>query len=173
MEELQIASRDTLIGGLRREALRLEEDATYSSKAHFNTEETWLRRHYLLGVPATLLGAIAGASLVKSQLEWAGVLALLGSLLTGLMTFLKPNDRAALHRAAAGQYLALRNDARFFRDVELARADDGRLMDRLRALTVRRNELNQKSPAILRHAFAAAQRGIEQGEASHQVDRET
>lgn len=92
------------ISALCREAERLEEDALYSSKGHFNAEDTWVRRNYWLGVPATALGAIAGAALVKSQPEWASAFTLLASLLTGLMTFLKPNERAAMHRAAAGQF---------------------------------------------------------------------
>ena len=34
---------------LRREAERLEEDTLYSSKGHFNAEDTWVRRNYWLG----------------------------------------------------------------------------------------------------------------------------
>ncbi|KQV83932.1 hypothetical protein ASD15_30800 [Massilia sp. Root351] len=158
---------------LRREAERLEEDALYSSKGHFNAEDTWVRRNYWLGVPATILGAVAGATLIKSQPEWATAFTLLASLLTGLMTFLKPNERAALHRAAAGQFLALRNEARFFREIELLqshRLDE--LPERLKALSVARNELNLKSPSIPRRAFVAARKGIEEGEATHKVDKE-
>lgn len=161
------------ISALRREAERLEEDATYSSKGHFNAEDTWVRRNYWLGVPATLLGAIAGATLIKSQPEWATVFTLLASLLTGLMTFLKPNERAAMHRAAAGQFLALRNEARFFREIELLQSDRlEELPKRLKALSAIRNELNLKSPSIPRQAFVAARKGIEEGEAIHKVDKE-
>lgn len=74
------------ISALCREAKRLEEDALYSSKGHFNAEDTWVRRNYWLGVPATALGAIAGAALFKSQPGWASAFTLLASLLTGLMT---------------------------------------------------------------------------------------
>lgn len=161
------------ISALRREAERLEEDATYSSKGHFNAEDTWVRRNYWLGVPATLLGAVAGATLIKSQPEWATVFTLLASLLTGLMTFLKPNERAAMHRAAAGQFLALRNDARFFREIELLESNRlEELPERLQVLSAMRNELNLRSPSIPRRAFVAARKGIEEGEASHKVDKE-
>jgi hypothetical protein len=158
---------------LRREAERLEEDTLYSSKGHFNAEDTWVRRNYWLGVPATVLGAVAGATLIKSQPEWATAFTLLASLLTGLMTFLKPNERAALHRAAAGQFLALRNEARFFREIELLQSDRlDELPERLKALSAARNELNLKSPSIPRRAFVAARKGIEEGEATHKVDKE-
>jgi hypothetical protein len=161
------------VAALRREAERLEEDALYSSKGHFNAEETWVRRNYWLGVPATVLGGIAGATLIESQPEWATAFTLLASLLTGLMTFLKPNERAAMHRAAAGQFLALRNDARFFREIDLLQSDRiGELPDRLKELSAARNELNLKSPSIPLRAFVAARKGIEEGEATHKVDKE-
>ena len=161
------------IDALRKEAERLEEDALYSSKGHFNAEDTWVRRNYWLGVPATVLGAVAGATLIKSQPEWATAFTLLASLLTGLMTFLKPNEHAALHRAAAGQFLALRNEVRFFREIELLQSDRlDEFSERLKALSVARNDLNLKSPSIPRRAFVAARKGIEEGEATHKVDKE-
>jgi len=165
-------SDQSMIAALRREAERIEEDATYSSKSHFNAEDTWVHRHYWLGIPATALAAIAGAALIKSQPEWASALTLLASLLTGLMTFLKPNERAALHRAAAGQFLALKNEVRLFREVELLQVHQlDELPVRLKALSATRNELNQKSPSIPRGAFIAARKGIEEGEATHKVDK--
>lgn len=160
------------ISALRRETERLEEDAIYSSKGHFNAEDTWVHCNYWLGVPATVLAAIAGATLIKSQPEWASAFTLLASLLTGLMTFLKTNERAAMHRAAAGQFLALRNDARFFREIELLQSDRlNELTEKLKVLLAKRNELNQKSPSIPRRAFVAARKGIEEGEATHKVDK--
>ncbi|WP_370550519.1 SLATT domain-containing protein [Edwardsiella tarda] len=84
------------------------------------------------------------------QPELASAFTLLALLLTGLMTFLKPNERAAMHRAAAGQFLALRYEARFFREIELLETDRlGELLERLKALSSARNELNQKSPSIM------------------------
>lgn len=169
-EQTPVASK---VAALRREAERIEEDATYSSKSHFNAESTWLLRHYWLGIPATALAAVAGATLFKSHPEVASIFALAASLLTGLLTFLKPNERAALHRAAAGQFLALRNDARVFREVELLQVDRlDELPQRLMALSATRNELNLKSPSIPRRAFVTARRGIEEGEATHKADKE-
>lgn len=171
MSDLSTADQ-SWISALRREAERLEEDATYSSKGHFNAEDTWVRRNYWLGVPATALAAVAGAALIKSHPDVASVFTLVASLLTGLMTFLKPNERAAMHRAAGGQFLALRNDARFFREVELLQTDRvNELPERLKALSAMRNELNQKSPSIPRRAFVAARKGIVEGEATHKVDK--
>lgn len=170
MSEQSAIAKDK-IQALCREAKRLEEDATYSSKGHFNAEGIWERRNFWLGIPATALAAIAGATLVKSQPELASICALGASLLTGLMTFLKPNERASMHRSAAGQFLALRNEARFFREIELLQVHRiNELPQMLKVLSEQRNELNQKSPGIPRRAFLAARKGIEDGEATHNVD---
>ena len=44
MSELLPVNQDR-ITALCREAKRLEEDTTYSSKGHFNAENNWLRRN--------------------------------------------------------------------------------------------------------------------------------
>jgi hypothetical protein len=44
---------------LRREAERLEEDALYLSKGHFNVEDTGVPCDYWLGVTAIVLGVVA------------------------------------------------------------------------------------------------------------------
>jgi len=97
---------------------------------------------------------------------------LLAAVLTALMTFLKPNDRAALHRGVGDQYLALRNDARMFCEIDLLdTADDTKRAERLRRLAQRRNELNGSAPQTPRWAFERAREGIAQGEASYRVDK--
>lgn len=157
---------------IRREVLRIEEDSIHSAKSHFNAANTWSSRHYGIGIPATILGAAAGAAAVKSWPELAGLLALLGTILTGLLTFLKPSERASAHKTAGDQYLALRNDARVFREISLLLDSEAVAnADHLKALSDRRNELNQGSPEIPRQAFEAARRGIDAGEATHQADK--
>ncbi|MDV3442359.1 hypothetical protein R0G64_23405 [Pseudomonas otitidis] len=65
---------------------------------------------------------------------------MLASLLTGLMTFHKVSEHTAIHRAVAGQFLALRNEACFFREVELLETDRlYELPERLKALSSARN----------------------------------
>lgn len=156
---------------LSKEAGRIEEDSIHSAKGHFNAADSWRNRHYWLGVPATMLGVAAGAAMVKSSPDAAQILSLAATILTGLLTFLKPGERAAQHKTVADQYLALKNDARIFREVDLLLEEGLDHAEMLRALSQRRNELNQGSPEIPRTAFVAARRGIEEGEANYQVDR--
>ncbi|GFH63129.1 MAG: hypothetical protein ZNDK_0900 [Candidatus Desulfovibrio kirbyi] len=172
MSEKKMVEEDKIFA-LRREAERLEEDVTYSSKSHFNAANIWENTTYGLGIPSTILAALAGAALIKNYPEWASACAMFASLLTGLMTFLKPNERAVIHREVGGRFLTLRNDARFFREFELLQTERiNELSDKLKELLTARNELNQKSPSIPRWAFLAARKGIEEGEATYKADKE-
>lgn len=162
-----------LLNALVKEAERIEEDSIHSAKAHFNAGDTWKRRHYWLGIPATLLGALTGAAIVKGCPELAALLSLTATLLTALVTFLKPTDRASMHKSAGDQYLALRNDTRFFREIELLESEiTCTHSDNLKTLAQRRNELNQSSPEIPRRAFEKARQGIDEGETQYRADKE-
>jgi hypothetical protein len=84
---------------------------------------------------------------------------LFGSLLFGL-------------QARGDQYLILRNDARVFRQIRLMHAcDEPTALAGIDEFTKRRNELNQASPQFSRADFEAARKGIEEGEATHRVDK--
>ncbi|WP_250510624.1 SLATT domain-containing protein [Caballeronia sp. GACF4] len=158
---------------IRAELQRIEEDCTHSGKKQYNAGERWGTYNFWLGVPSTILGVVAGATFMKSHGDIAGGLAMLAALLTALMTFLKPSERAAAHKAAGDQYLALRNDARVFRQIRLDYAcDDQAAIASMDEFTKRRNELNQASPLCARRDFDRARAGIEDGEATHNVDAE-
>lgn len=58
---------------MRREAERLEEDAIYSSKSHFNAETARVNCYYWLGIPVSIIAAIAGAAFVKNHPESGAV----------------------------------------------------------------------------------------------------
>jgi hypothetical protein len=94
------------------------------------------------------------------------------AVLTALLTFLKPSERAAGHKSAGDQYLVLRNDVRVFRTIEINLSHSlEELAQTVRTLAKRRNELNTASLQTPRAAFVRARRGIESGEADYQVDK--
>lgn len=165
---------DELNEALAREAKRVEEDSIHSAKGHFDAADIWRKRHYWVGVPATILSVAAGAAALKSFPEIAVLLSLFATVLTGLLTFLKPAERASAHKTSGDQFLALRNDTRCFREIELLDQDGTQSApDKLKALCQRRNELNQGSPEIPRKAFERARQGIIEGEATYKTDEES
>lgn len=160
-----------LITKLADEASRVEEDTEHSFKGHYNAAARWARYHLWIGLPAALVAAVAGAAAFKGHPEWAGALALVSTALTTVLTFLKPSERAEIHKAVAGQYQALRNQARIFREIGLL---DGMTAEeaktRLFALAEARDELNQRAPAIARGDYDLAKEDIDGGRARYRTD---
>jgi hypothetical protein len=151
---------------------RIEEDCVHSGKAHFNAGVRWTRNHYWLGIPSVMLSALAGAAFFKNYGDIAGTMSAIVAILTSLMTFLKPSERASSHKVSGDSYLALRNDVRVFREVKLPFCTDAQTaISGLDDLAKRRNELNQASAQFSKSDFKLARIGIERGEATHQIDQ--
>lgn len=162
-----------LMGAIRTELSRIEEDSIWTSKGHFNAADRWSRIHLWIGIPSALLAAAAGASAWKNQPEVAGVLALVSGAMTALLTFLNPQARHAAHQQAGSRFIALRNEARLMRDVELLATPPAALPDlvaRLKDLSGRYGKANDASPLIPQYAYRQAGKGISQGQASYAAD---
>ena len=159
---------------IKAEASRIEEDALYSAKGHWEAAKPWEHRQLWLGVPTTICAAAAGVSAFADHPILSGALAVGVAVGSALITFVNPSDRHRRHCEAGNAYKALNNDARIFRTVDCTlEADPSALAAKLKDLNQRRNDLNQGSPLIPRSAFEAARRGIEDGEATHRVDQST
>jgi len=160
-----------LVVKCQTEAMRLEEDALYSSKAHFEAGDCWKRLHLFLGIPAAVAATVAGISALKDYPTISAVLALSVAALSALITFLNPSARANSHLNAGNHDLSLRNRARMFCEIESVNPlDESELKNKLIQLSDRRDELNTGSPQIPRWAYLRAKRGIINGEATHKVD---
>ncbi|WP_376702534.1 SLATT domain-containing protein [Mesorhizobium sp. ISC25] len=157
---------------VRDELLRMEEDCIHSGKAHFNASARWAVWNYVFGIPSVILSTAAGAAFFKDYPVVAGSMALCVAVLTSLMTFLKPGEKSADHKSSGDQYLALRNNSRVFREVELDNTPDAEtVLTALKGFTTRRDELNQASPSFSDGDFKKARDGIDAGEAKHAVDK--
>jgi len=157
---------------IREELLRIEEDCIHSGKAHFNAGTRWASYNYFLGLPAVILSALAGTAFFNDMPEIAGLMSVAVAVLTSLMTFLKPSERASAHKGSGDQYLSLRNDARVFREIKIEHTcDEQAAIAGLDEFTKRRNELNQASAQCALRDFKKARAGIDQGEAVHRVDQ--
>jgi len=150
---------------------RIEEDCQHSGKSHFNAGVRWGRYNFYIGIPSVILSAVAGTAFFNELGELATFISGVVAILTALMTFLKPSERAAAHKSSGDQYLALRNDARVFRTIRLSLAcDEEAAIAGLDEFSKRRNELNQASPQCSEADRLKARKGIEEGEALHRVD---
>jgi len=158
-----------------KEAKRIEESSLYSSKGHFSAAAYWRRLHFGLGLPATLLAAIAAASAFSkfdSGNTVGGWISICVAALSALSTFLNPNERSASHFGAANSFDALQSNARIFWTVDCRGGDsDQVLTSRLKDLAKEKSELNRKSPQIPRFAYMLAKKAIAAGEADYRVDK--
>lgn len=162
-----------LIDRMTAEASRIEEDTEHSFKAHYNAAVRWGRAHLWIGLPSALIAAVAGAAAFKNLPELAGALALVSTALTTVLTFLKPSERAELHKTAGCQYQALRNQTRIFREVDLlAGMSVEQARERLHQLARTRDELNEGSPAIARRDYELAKSDIDEGRSLYRADKE-
>ncbi|MCK1354637.1 SLATT domain-containing protein [Bradyrhizobium sp. CW7] len=161
-----------------REAKRLEESTLYSMKGHHVASNGWSNRNLWLGLPVVVISALVGATTFSQYAETypalkvvAGLLSVAVAVLSGITTFLNPNDKESAHLSAAHGFDKLNNDARLFWSVDCwQEASDVVLTSQLKELVERKNELNSNSPQIPGWAYRRAKAGIIAGEAKFEVD---
>ncbi|MGA2595958.1 MAG: SLATT domain-containing protein [Bryobacteraceae bacterium] len=138
---------------IKDEAARLEQLCLLAAERHYAAETPWYRANYFLGIPSTIVAAIAGASAFSTfkghEMVTAGI-ALLAAMLSALLTFLDPNKRATEHHATAKRYEALYHASGRFVRLTFAREniDSDAVEKALAALTTRFDEVLQSSPPL-------------------------
>lgn len=171
-----MAINPTVKTGLSKEAERIEEDALYSGKGHYNACGPWQSRHRWLGSLSAVLSAIAaGVAAQKGAAPLVVVtLSVLAAALTAVVTFLKPNEEADRHRRAGDAHFAIKNRARIFRTVELEAdgADEAKLVEALKSLSAGLDAARASAPPIPDEAYKKARREIEEAKtAEYRVDK--
>ena len=120
---------------LQKEARRVEEDALFSAKGHFESGRIWSAVNLWVGMPAAMLAAISGVSAFGDATTVAGVLAMLVAALVAVTTSLDPSKRSNSHQVAGVRFNSLRNRARSFREIDLeSTTSDEELADSLKEL---------------------------------------
>ncbi len=165
------ASEDEVVASIAKEASRIEEDALYSSKGHFEAASVWSKLHLAIGLPAAAVSAIAGISAFNNLPTLAAILAAGVAALAAILTFLNPSDRAHLYHVAGTRFSAIRGEARRLREIELPSTHSvDHLSKQVGVLAKAKDDLNAGSPQIPRWAFERARKAIENGEASYSSD---
>jgi len=158
---------------IEAELRRIEEAAMLSAQSQFEQAKFWRAVNLLLGAPASVLAAIAGATILAATTNHlvAGSLALAAAGLGALMTTLGAGHRSAQAHASANQYLALQTDARILRTVDLPHLSRDEARAQLAQLTARRDEINQSADIPSFWAYWRGAANIKKGRQSYEVDR--
>ena len=153
---------------IRQEAKRIQEQSLWAAERHYAAETPWYIWNYLLGIPTTILAAVAGAaafSKVNNSEFVAGCISILVAILTSLITLLDPHKKASIHHNSAKAYETLYHNSDFFYRIESLNemVDLQELEKKLHDLNSKLNELNQSSPAIPGRAYRIAEQNIKAG----------
>ncbi len=158
-----------------KEAQRIEESLLHSSKGHYAAASRWAGFNLTVGLTMAIISAIAGAAAFRlwdTSGVLAGICSFIVVVLSSLITFLNPNERASAHRNAGHSYDALMNKVRIFYTIECWRTEEDILADKIVRLSEAKDELNAKCPQIPRWAYKTAKKGIDAGEGVYAVDKQ-
>ncbi|MDU1653542.1 MAG: SLATT domain-containing protein [Leclercia adecarboxylata] len=163
-----------LIEKIKDECLRIEEDALYSSKSHYNASSPWEKCNLVIGIPIAILSALTGLSALKDMTNITILMSLILTCLTAINTALNPSKRAGHHKSAAGEYNNLKNDVRLFREIELIEVSipDKEIKEKIKVFSDRRNQLNISSPTIPRWAYEKTQSDVKNKFSQYAIDKE-
>ncbi len=155
-----------------KEAHRIEEALLYSSKGHFAAADIWKNLHLIIGIPIIILSAVASyLTSSNPSNQYIGIITVSITALSGLLTFLNPNEKSSAHLNAGNSYDALMNKVRLFRVVELWQDEsDQVLTEKIKFLSEQKSNLNATSPQIPPPAYWLAKIGIKTGEGKYKVD---
>jgi hypothetical protein len=124
----------------------------------------WRWIYFALGVPTTVLAAIAGASALAHYRIVAAVFALAAAVASALMTFTNPSGQVVEHRKASSRYQAAANRARLLWEVRsVGETDTESLRQELDELIKEWNETNEGSPPLFESLRRRARRQAEEG----------
>ena len=111
-----------LRNGMFIEAKKIKTDSNYSARRHFNTAAWFKNIHYITGILATSLSAIAGTSIYFSHnisFGISGFTALVSAVLIGSVTILGPGEHSNQNYYAGSDYLKLYKRVDYFINIDM------------------------------------------------------
>src|SRR2546427_11590485 len=92
---------------LNNEAQRIEEDALFSGKGHYNAVGRWRWGHRILGTVSAAGSTLAAIAVLKQwDAAWAVGAAAVSTLAAVVLTALKSSEEADRHERSGDRYLA-------------------------------------------------------------------
>ncbi len=181
----EISGFDPDTSALVKEAKRIHEDTLFCSAGHTREARFWNSMQFWLGIPSTMIAALAGVTSVAgpdsgveslglgaNRFLVTGILSLVSAVLVGLMTFLDPKGQAAKHYEAMTLYDALLFKVRMFYEIRCRRGGDAQaLTAELQELSEQLGRLHTQTPMISSRAAAGGERAIRAGKYTYAVDK--
>lgn len=154
------ATRETLVA----EADHLRRVALFAAERHYAAETPWFYSIYWLGVPVSVLSAIASAGAFYES-SWshmvAGIISLVVAVLSALATFFDPRAKAMQHHTLAKAFESLYHQVGFFRRVMLdTQQASPKDLSRLKAFTADFVKLTQSTPPVPARIYRRAARNL-------------
>lgn len=155
-----------------KEAKRIHEATMWSGQSQFEQAKIWSRRNTFLGVPSTGLAAVAGVGGLANLFGnvWTGLLAIVASFLTAVLTTLNYSKKIDQAHASANAYLSLQQDARIFIEVDSKSNTVEELRELLAKLVARQQEINTSAHIPSPKARNLAGKNIKDGRQHYEVD---
>lgn len=160
---------------IRQELSRIEESAMFSSQGQFEQAKRWRSLNFLLGVPASVLAAVSGATALASTAGrlTAGVLALAAAALGAVLTTVNAAQRASHSATSANGFLAIQREARQVRLIDLPAQAPQDSRAALADLTRRLGEVESAADLPSRRSYLRAKANIAEGGQSYAADTAT
>lgn len=157
---------------IQAELERLEESCMYSSQGQFEQTEQWRTVNWGLGVPASVLAAVAGATALAATTGRivAGILAICAAGFGAILTTINASDHVNQAAAVANAYLEIQTAVRQCREIDLPYMEIDDARQALAELTARRDEQNKTAEPPNRLARRRAKKNIEAGGQTYAVD---
>ena len=155
------------------ELKRIEESAMYSSQSQFEQAKFWRSINLILGVPAAVLAAIAGATGLAAATNrvTAAYLALAAAGLGALVTTLNTNRRSTQAHSAANAYLEVQTTSRQLYEIDLPNSTYQEARTQLQELTARRDEINKTADIPAFYAYWKGKKNIKKDRQKNKVDK--
>jgi hypothetical protein len=150
----------------------VEESARHSAANQFAQGQQWRAVNLMLGLPASVLAAVAGATGLAStsgQL-WAGIMALAAAAFGAVLTTVNASHKMTQATSAANAYLEIQTAARQARLIDLRYLDQDGARAVLTELTSRRDEQNKTAEPPNRWSRRKANKSLAEGGQTYAID---
>jgi hypothetical protein len=172
--EASSGDNDRRRNAINAELMRLEESAMFGAQMQFEQTKYWRGVNLGLGLPASVLAAVSGATALAATAGRiaAGILALAAAGFGALLTTVNASFRTNQASAAGNGYLAIQTAARQARKIDLPDMPLGDARTVVAELSDRLDEQNKGSAPPSRRVYRKAKDNIEGGGQSYAVDGE-